>query len=511
MALTQAGPAWTATGKSPIDAGRFPLGVEAATLSNAARLVPGVNSGTAHARYYALHALAAAYDPGRPGEPGSLDRARARVRRAEVVMAAVSLRHEDLAGTEHHAGIGFRDPHGARVIRPAMGHGPLDIADLAQRYSQQAGGFLAIYRGAEITLGLLDGAAGTLAPGPVALPQAAAGPLEAMLTTAAHGQVQLAELDALLPGGCICAVRGGADGAVLRGLLFGGPAGSPAPIAVRQARARTVRSARLLLRAMEGQPVDVSPDQAMETVCCFSVLDSVVAQEEQRTWALYWRGALLRNASVTAWRWLWLWLTNQLRARPRSSSDLGDALAGALVTAAGSDGPARDALLDSLPARSAPGELLDAESEVLYPGGHPSDEPLDYLRCLVLGALRLDDLDGPAKSAFCENAELGPAWMRRWLGELGNEPLSEVGRSLTGVLLRKAEELSRQRARWEQGRLRLPTRLRQVGDILDLAGEEGSTVAGLRLGRLAQILGELDVLSASDGVYCRGAAAEQGW
>src|SRR6266851_4333695 len=163
MALTQTGPAWTATGKSPVDAGRFPLGVEAATLSNAARLVPGINSGTAHARYYALHALAAAHDPGRPGDPGSLDRARERVRRAEVVMATVSLRHEELAGTEHHGGIGFRDPHGARVIRPAMGHGPLDIADLAERYSRQAGGFLAIYRGAEITLGLLDGAAGTLA------------------------------------------------------------------------------------------------------------------------------------------------------------------------------------------------------------------------------------------------------------------------------------------------------------------------------------------------------------
>ncbi len=300
MALTQTGPAWTATGKSPVDAGRFPLGVEAATLSNAARLVPGINSGTAHARYYALHALAAAHDPGRPGDPGSLDRARERVRRAEVVMATVSLRHEELAGTEHHGGIGFRDPHGARVIRPAMGHGPLDIADLAERYSRQAGGFLAIYRGAEITLGLLDGAAGTLAPGPVTLPQAAAGPLEAMLTTAAHSQVQLAELDALLPDGCICAVRGGADGAVLRSLLFGGPAASPAPAAVRQARARTMRSARLLLRAMEGQPVDVLPDQVMETVCCFSVLDSVAAQEEQRTWALYWCPAAQRKRHCMA-------------------------------------------------------------------------------------------------------------------------------------------------------------------------------------------------------------------
>jgi hypothetical protein len=261
---------------------------------------------------------------------------------------------------------------------------------------------------------------------------------------------------------------------------------------------------------MEGQPVSVSPDQAMETLCCFSPLEAVGAEEDQQQWALRWRGALLRNASVTAWRWLWSWLTDQLRARPRSSAELGNALAAALVAAAGSDGPARTALLGSLPPHFVSGELVDAESEVLYPRGHPSEEPLDYLRCLVLGALRVSDLDGPARTAFCESAELGPVWMRKWLDGLENEPLSAVGRSLTGVLLRKAEELSRQRARWEQGRLRLPTRLRQVGDILDLAGEEGSTVAGLRLVRLAQILGELDVLTVSGEAFCKGAAG-QGW
>jgi hypothetical protein len=506
------GPAWTATGQSPVDAGRFPLGVETATLSNAARLVPGVNSGTAHARYYTLHAYVAAQGQAQHEAGEDLEHARGRVRRAEVVLAAVSLRHAQLAPAVHHGGVGMREPHGARLISPELQHETLDVKDLATRYSRQPGGFLDVYRGAEITLGLLDGVAGTLAPGPVTLPEAAVAPLEAVALASARDQMPIAAVDALLPEGCICAVRSSAEGEGLRELLFGGPAAPAAPSSVRRARARTARSARLLLVALVGQPLSVSPDQALSSLCCFSDLESVSADDQQRTWALYWRGALLRNASVTAWRWLWWWITEQLRIRPRSAAEVGQALADALVAAAGSDSPARETLLNSLPARSVGGRLQDAESAILYPDGLESSEPFDYLRCLALGALRLDDLEGPAKTAFCESAELGPMWVRRWLDGLGDQPLSVVGLSLASFLLRQAEEISRRRARWEPGpRLRLPTRLRQVGEVLDLAGEEGSIAPGLRLGRLAQILGELDVLSASADVFCRGAAVDQQW
>ena len=272
-----------------------------------------------------------------------------------------------------------------------------------------------------------------------------------------------------------------------------------------------MRSAHLLLTALEGRPVR-SPDQAMADLCCFSPLESSVSDERQRSWALHWRGALLRNASVTAWRWLWWWLTEQLRAQPQSAADLGNALAGALIAAAGSDGPARDILLDGLPERSAAGRLRDAESAVLYPDGQESGEPLEYLRCLALGALRLNDLDGPAKMAFCQHAELGPLWVRRWLDGLGDESLSAVGRSLTGVLLRQAEELSRRRRAMGAGEAPAAAHTPAADrSVLDLAGEEGSTTAGLRLGRLTQILGELDVLGAAAGVFCKGGAADRGW
>ena len=87
---------------------------------------PGSTRARAHARYYVLHALAAARDPGRPGEPRSLDRARDRVRRAEVVMAAVSLRHEELRAqsTIPVSGSGrSRAPQSAWFTCDSSGHG----------------------------------------------------------------------------------------------------------------------------------------------------------------------------------------------------------------------------------------------------------------------------------------------------------------------------------------------------------------------------------------------------
>lgn len=72
--------------------------------------------------------------------------------------------------------------------------------------------------------------------------------------------------------------------------------------------------------------------------------------------------------------------------------------------------------------------------------------------------------------------------------------------------LAQAEEISQRRLRWEAGRLRVPTRLREIGNVLDMAGAEGTVAPGLRLGRLRQILMELDLLDVHDDVHVLGAA-----
>jgi hypothetical protein len=111
-----------------------------------------------------------------------------------------------------------------------------------------------------------------------------------------------------------------------------------------------------------------------------------------------------------------------------------------------------------------------------------------------------------------EPAGFGPGWVRGWLDGLGAKPLSTVGRELTGLLLRTAEELSRKKARWQEGHLWLPTRLRQLGEVLYLAGKEGSIPAGLRLGRLTQVLVKLGFLDSTGGHWRPGpAAVERGW
>ncbi|UOY00275.1 hypothetical protein [Blastococcus sp. PRF04-17] len=346
------GPDWSTAAAPVIDAGRFPLGVESATLGNARRLVPLVNSGTAHARYYLLHAALAAAHRVQPGDRSAMETARQHVRRAEVVLAAATLRHAQSDPAEHDAVPPYQDPHGARVVAPALASGTVDVGKLAAKYSVQTNGFLAVYRGAEIESGLLDRRNGSLLPGTVALPESGLEGVRAILAAADNTSLTLAQLDELLPAACLCQVRRGDEAAQLARLLLGHPGddGSDVSKEVRRARRRTAATARLLLHSLNGRDPGSDPTEAMAELC-YGELDAVAALGDPDLvgWAELWRGALLRNASVTAWRWLWWWLTEQLRQQPQSRAALASALADALVEAAGGDGPAVDLLNEQLP------------------------------------------------------------------------------------------------------------------------------------------------------------------
>ncbi|MDR6320047.1 hypothetical protein [Actinoplanes couchii] len=490
------GPAWSTEAAPLIDQGRFPLGVESATLSNARRLAPLVNSGTAHARYYLLHAVVASGFPAALGETDALAAGRDRVRRAEVVLAAASLRHAAAHPDEHAAPLPYRDPHGTRVIAERLGSGLIDVPSSAAEYSSQTGGFLSVYRGAEIEAGLLDSANGTLLPGSVALPESELAAVRSLITWAAEDQLSTDQLDQVLPGACLCQVRSGNERDLLSAILFGTDGDLvPAPRAVQQARARTAATARLVLHAHDGQDPYIGTRLAMTQLCYTSERLAQLSDPRLLDWALSWRGALLRNASVTAWRWLWWWLTECLAEKPRSREALGEALAEALVASAGHDGNVVKSLTTDLPPHREGDCIRDVEGDLLYPNGAESDDPWAYVQVLALGARRLPELTGPELRSFTEFGELGPSYVRNLLENAGRLSVAEFGRDLVDRLLRQAMEISHRRVRWEAGRLRIPTRLREVGEVLDLAGTEGSVAPGLRLERMRQILEELGYLT----------------
>jgi hypothetical protein len=505
LALYKTGPAWSAQLSTPVDAGQQPLGVENATLVNAARLVPVVTAATTQARYLLLHGLLAARYPAGARTGGDLSESYQWVRRAEVVLGVVSRLHEFVDPMAHNGTIPPPPPHGYRNLGDVSGD--IDVVTLARSYAVPTAGFLAAYRGSEMTLGLLENVARTLLPGEVRLAEDVLAGLVRVLDASRRDRLTHAELARLLPEGCLCAVRHGAEARLARGILFGGPevGGSPSTV---QARQYSALSGRLLLTALEGREVaSTSLETAMVELCVSGDLASIPAA--LRLFAQRWRGALLRNANVTAWRWLWAWLTEQL---PCTGSELGERLGAALDSPEG-DGSVRAVLFDALPPRTRGGRLLDLEGELLFPDDRPSGEPLDLLRLLALGTLRLDDLAGtPALPAFTGKAELGPQFLRGWLGDRARLTVREFGAQLAAMLFAHAQQESWRRQRWEGGRLRLPTRLMQVGEVWYLYGEEGDQSPGLRLGSLRRMLASLDLLVARDGRYERGpAAAELGW
>ena len=106
------------------------------------RLVPGVTTVTLNARYYALHGLVAAEASNRDL---AVVAAQELLRRAEVVLGAVSARHLRAEPNAHRA---LSRPHGYDVIAPRLDVGGVETGALAARgeYAESAWGFWPPYR-----------------------------------------------------------------------------------------------------------------------------------------------------------------------------------------------------------------------------------------------------------------------------------------------------------------------------------------------------------------------------
>ena len=479
------GPLWSVPGLD-VAAGRFPLSVERHVMRMVDLLVPGVTAVTPHARYYALHGLVADEVERRKL---SSDAARTLLRRSEVALAAISWSHNP------HLQEGLPRAHGVDALAARLSTGTLDVVDVAANgktsYAQASWGFWNAYFGSELTLGVVEpGAVPTAGP---ALDRAAVRTsLGGLLEVAAEDSLRIEELAGLGDKLCVCAGPGQADADWLAGLLIPQEAVGQAGKSSAVTRRETVR---LFLRAVQTHEISSFTVDLVPLFAYGAWLDVDPATSGLAV-APIWRGVVLRNESVTAWRRLWSWLVGQAQGLI-SVDDLGEAFAQQLPV-----GVTVQDLLSELPdTTAADGSPAPVETPMRM-ANEPL--PLTELRVLAAGARRAEDLKGPVKDAFLgqRGVELGPEWMGRRLDEARPLPVRDFARQLAADLVARSQWIALRKARRRSdGSLWLPTRLHQRGEMLWATSQEGRGRVGLRLDQLGWVLAGAGLLAQQDGSW----------
>jgi hypothetical protein len=474
-----AGPTWSGT-ESGTYPGRFPLSVERHVMGMADRLVPGVTTVTLNARYYCLHGLVAAEAKSR-----GLDESAAKdlMRRAEVVVGAVSARHWEAGG---HGGLSR--PHGYDMIAPQVRAGNVDITALSSpgRYANSEWGFWPPYRGSEAVLQITTESG--IAPGEQ---------FDATAVTAGLGDVLSLTGRSVLTTDvlddhehlCVCQSVASSDGDWLARLLA-----QPGISDERPTRAWTRRQTlRTVARCVQLTTVD----RASIDIAEFLAYNKAVTQDTVLTStpvAAQWRGVILRNYSVGAWRDLWRWLVegiNGLTERAR----LGD------LFAAGLPDQTVRAFSAQLPAtrtadkQPAPAELDHELAE--------TDWPQWCLSILLLGARRARELAGNELAGFQGraaddiNEELAPAWLASQVDDWRDQSVRDFARWLTELMINRSQRLALRKATPDRktGVLKIPSRVYLRDGFLFRDSSEGGGQASLRLDQLAGILAGVGLLT----------------
>jgi hypothetical protein len=482
------GPAWTTPGLD-VAAGRYPLSVERHVMRMADLLVPGVTTVTPHARYYVLHALVAV----EAAQRGYSDtETQELLRRAEVALAAVSWAHD-------HGDNGLPRAHGVDALAWRLHLGEIDIAGASQPgkegYVRNSWGFWNPYSASEVALRILT-PKGTPIPGASCDSAAVRAGLGGLLELAREPTLVIDDLGSH---GELCVCAGGMapDGEWLARLLC---ADSDTD---RKSRAGTRRETiQLVTHIMQSHPVrDVTAD--VGPIFAFGDLVTMDSAISELAAARAWRGVVLRNYAVGAWRRLWSWLVEQVNGLTPAATvadQFADALPGGTVAA----------FLDQLPATTTPTGAL-APAELLL---RASDMPLPLreLSVLAVNARRSDELTGRVRDAFLgdhRGVDLGPEWTARRFASAAPMPLRDFARQLTTDLLARGQRVALAKARRRpDGTLWLPTRLHERGSLLFKTSEEGRGDVGLRLDQLTTVLAGAGVVHRVDETWKVTAAGE---
>lgn len=471
------GPAWSSPGLD-IRAGRYPLSVERHVLRMADLLVPGVTTVTPHARYYALHALI-----GTEAAARELDEYEAQdlLRRAEVALAAVSYAHD-------HVTTGLPRAHGTDALARRLHSGEIDVAEASKPgpggYVRNIWGFWNPYAASEVDLRILS-RANMPVPGDYCDATAVRSGLGDLLELARETRLVVSDLH---DRGELCVCSGGnaPDGRWLARLLC--TKESNAAQSKSGSRQETIQ---LLTRVIQTHDIQAIVDDLIPVLAFGDFVMTDPATSELGITPV-WRGVVLRNYAVGAWRRLWSWMVAQVDGL----MPVADFTARFCDTFP--DQPV-GAFLDELPG-TVTGTGAPAPAEVDL---RASDRPLPVreLAVLAVNARRVNELSGYVHDAFLgqPGVELGPEWMSHRLAEARSQSLRDFARRLAGDLLIRGQRVALWKARrLADGRLWLPTRLHERGDLLFKTSQEGSGDVGLRLEQLTTVLAGAGVLQRAE-------------
>ena len=472
---------------------RYPLKVETAVQHAVALLLPGVSTASEFVRYYAMYAALAAYaeDRGLDGEA-----CRELVRRSEVVLAGVSMLDEgEFDGSVRRA-------HGVDGVRQWFGE-VLDVRRAVNMgaekhsYSSRKSGFWGTYGGPSQILGTVAVEGNAFRVGRHGCPVRVRELFEPLLAATAHDQLSRSELEALRP------VSFHSDDLPeipwLLDLFTATRNGVHDPGQWQPNDRRRRATMRILGRTtvLYGADASLTWTDAVESAVVFSDAlknDPVLAGIKE---AAAWRGALLRNYSVSAWRRLWAalvhWIGEADESADRSAEELQACLADPLPETT------VRAFMDELPLGMAGQHPAPAERIVL--ADSDIKNPETNVKLLLLGSRRAAELDGDACTVFLgrQNEILNPVWMELCVREFQDRPLRDLAVRLVNDMLAQARRVALDKMRPDaNGQLQVYSRIHERNGRYYKTRDEGDTAIGTRLDVAAGIAIQLGLIDLAD-------------
>lgn len=492
MTVVVDGPAWSARGLVQHDS-RYPLKVEGAVQRAVTLLLPGVSTASEFVRYFALYAALAAHadNHGLDGEA-----CRELARRSEVVLAGVSMLDEE--GPSGPA----RRAHGVDGVRPWFGDG-LDVLGAVNMgaeqhsYSPRKSGFWGSYGGPSQILGTVAVEDNAFRAGRHACPAEVRELFGPLFAAAAHDRLALPQLEALRSVSLHCDEM--PEAPWLLDLFTATRIGSHEPAQWRPDDLRRRAAMRILGRTtvLYGADVGQTWPEAVESAVVFSdalETDPVLASIGE---AAAWRGVLLRNYSVSAWRRLWAALVRSIgqedASRDRSAGELQAWLADQMPSMT------VRAFMGQLPPGMTGRHPAPAERIVLDDGN--AGDPVTNIGLLLLGVRRATELDGEARTVFLgrQNEILNPLWMALCVREFLDRPLRDLAVRLVNDMLAQARRVALDKMRPDaNGRLQVYSRIHERNGRYYKTREEGDAAIGTRLEVAAGIAVQLGLIDLAE-------------